>query len=145
MSSSLPRGRSRPAGPRPAGARLRQDATGSERGYVTAETAVVLPVLLIVLALAIWVLAAVSAQLRCTDAAAMAARVAARGDSPASAESTGRLVAPRGAQFQVDLVGDQVQVQVRAEVRPFGSALSGLPGLSVRAHAVAAREDVALR
>jgi len=109
---------------------------------VTAETAVVLPVLLIVLAMAVWVLACVSAQLRCTDAAATAARVAARGDSTAEAVSAGRRVAPGGADVQVTLVGDQVHAQVQTEVRPFGTALSGLPGFDVRARAVAAREDV---
>ena len=145
MSSSNPRGRSRPLGARgPVRAGLRRVAPpgGRERGYVTAETAVVLPVLLVVLVLAVWVLAAVSAQLRCTDAAAMTARAAARGESTASAISTGRQVAPSGADLQVDLDGELVQVQVRAQVKPFGS-LSGLPALSVHARAVAAREDVA--
>jgi Flp pilus assembly protein TadG len=41
-----------------------------DRGSVTAETALVLPVLVVVLAMAVWVLAAVGAQLRCVDAAA---------------------------------------------------------------------------
>jgi len=113
-----------------------------QRGYVTAETAVVLPVLLIVLTMAVWVLACVSAQLRCTDAAAMAARAAARGESTAEAVSAGHLVAPEGAEIQVRVSGDQVHVQVQTEVRPFGAALQGLPGFSVHARAVAAREDV---
>mgnify|MGYP000606676768 CR=1 FL=1 len=39
-----------------------------------------LPVLLTVLALAVWVLVCVNAQLRCVDAARAAARVAARGE-----------------------------------------------------------------
>ena len=56
-------------------------ARRGEQGMVTAETAVVLPVLVVVLAVAVWVLAAVSGQLRCADAAGTAVRMAARGES----------------------------------------------------------------
>ena len=42
---------------------------GRAQGMVTAETASVLPVLVVVLVAAVWVVAAASAQLRCTDAA----------------------------------------------------------------------------
>jgi len=122
--------------------RLRRRRAAREQGYVTAETAVVLPVLLIVLTMAVWVLACVNAQLRCTDAAAMAARAAARGDSTSKAVAAGRLVAPQGADVQVSLVGEQAHAQVQVEVRPFGDALAGLPGFRVHSRAVAAREDV---
>ena len=112
-----------------------------DRGYVTAETAVVLPVLLVVLAAAVWVLACVAAQLRCVDAAHVAARAAARGDAPAEVEAAGRAVAPADASVTVSRVGDQVQVSVRAQVRPFGSALSVLPAVPVAGRATAAAED----
>ena len=48
---------------------------------VTAETAVVLPVLLLVLAGAVAAVVVVGAQLRCVDAAREGARAAARGDA----------------------------------------------------------------
>ena len=48
---------------------------------VTAETAVVLPVLLLVLAGAVAAVVVVGAQLRCVDAAREGARAAARGES----------------------------------------------------------------
>ena len=47
---------------------------------MTAETAVVLPALTVILALVLWAVAAVTAQLACVDAARMAARALARGN-----------------------------------------------------------------
>ncbi len=111
-----------------------------DRGYVTAETAVVLPVLLVVLSMALWVLAAVSAQLRCTDAAGLAARAAARGEVAAEVARTARAAAP-GSAVDVEEGPQTVSVRVRLQVRPLGGALRGLPALSVEGRAVAARED----
>lgn len=110
-------------------------------GSVTAETAVVLPVLMVVLAMAVWVLAAVAAQLRCVDAAHAAARAAARGEAPALIESTAHQVAPDGAAVVVSRVGDLVHVRVSATVTPFGQALAVLPDLEVSGRATAAAED----
>lgn len=107
-----------------------------ERGSVTAETALALPVLVLVLAAVVWVLAAVGAQLRCVDAAAGAARVAARGEGPAAVAVAGRRLAPDGATVRVQRRGEQVHVTVAARVRPFAS-LGALPGLAVSATAVA--------
>jgi hypothetical protein len=107
---------------------------------VTAETAVVLPVLLVVLAAAVWVLACVAAELRCVDAARVGARVAARGDSGEAVVVATSGVAPGGAQVQVRRDGDEVTVLVRAVVRPFGALLSRLPGTPVAARATAVVE-----
>lgn len=107
----------------------------------TAETAVVLPVLVFVLGASVFLLTALSAQLRCTDAAALAARAAARGDDPAVVASTGRRAGPSGAAVQVVTGADQVEVQVRAQVRPFGGVLARLGSVTVTGRAVAARED----
>lgn len=114
-----------------------------ECGSATAEAAVVLPVLLLVLAMALSVLAAVSSQLRCTDAAAVAARAAARGDSAGQVEQAARATAPEGAAISVQLTRETVQVVVTAQVRPLGKALMGLRGVRVSGRAVAAREDLA--
>ena len=54
---------------------------------VTAETAVVLPVLLLVLAGAVAAMIVVGAQLRCVDAAREGARAAARGDPIGAVEA----------------------------------------------------------
>jgi Flp pilus assembly protein TadG len=85
---------------------------------VTAETAVVLPVLLLVLAAAVAAVTVVGAQLRCVDAAREGARAAARGE--AAAVELARRAAPEGAAVDVTVVGDEVRVTVTAEARPFG-------------------------
>jgi Flp pilus assembly protein TadG len=108
---------------------------------VTAETAVVLPVLLVVLAAAVWVLAAVAAQLRCVDAARRGARAAARGDSTAAVVRVTAVMAPDDAEVVVERSGEQVTVVVRAVVRPFGAVLGRLPGTSVAARATAVLEE----
>ncbi|MDX6198894.1 MAG: hypothetical protein QOJ79_2045 [Actinomycetota bacterium] len=108
---------------------------------VTAETAVVLPVLLLVLAASIWVLAAVAGQLRCVDAARLGARSAARGDTSADVIATARSTAPAGATVAVLRSGDQVTVTVSGVVRPFGALLGRLPGTPVAATATALVED----
>jgi hypothetical protein len=106
-------------------------------GYATAEAAVALPALLVVLALAIGVLVSVGDQLRCVDAARVGARVAQRGDGDGAAEQAARRVAPQGARVTVIHRGDQVEVTVSDEVRPFGNALSLLPSVPVSARATA--------
>ena len=108
---------------------------------VTAETAVVLPVLLVVLAATIWVLAAVAAQLRCVDAARLGARAAARGDATTDVVAAAARLAPAGAQVVVLRRADEVTVAVHGVVRPFGAVLARLPGTPVAAEATAVVED----
>lgn len=102
----------------------------------------VLPVLLVVLAFGVWALVAVGAQLRCTDAAGLAARAAARGDSPAAIESAARAVAPAGSSIEVSRVDGRVRVVVRAKVQALGGALGALPGVDVAGRAVSLDEQV---
>ena len=106
---------------------------------VTAETAVLLPVLLVVLAAAVGVLACVAAQLSCVDAARAAARVAARGDGAAEVRRAGERLAPAHAAVSVRRDDGTVEVVVSARVRPFGRGLR-LPAVAVRGRAVAAVE-----
>ena len=111
------------------------------RGSATAETAVLLPVLFVVLAACVGVLVCVAAQLKCVDAARAAARAAARGDGPAVVQDVGRRLAPPGASVRLSGGdGDTVRVSVRAEVRPFGDVLRVLPAVEVGGSATAARE-----
>lgn len=107
---------------------------------VTAETAVVLPVLLLVLAGAVAAMIAVGAQLRCVDAAREGARSAARGDPSAAVTAVAARVAPAGSVIGLRSGADQIEVTVTVAVRPLGP----LP-LSVRvsASATARREPVA--
>jgi Flp pilus assembly protein TadG len=62
--------------------RRRAGRFAGEAGMVTAETAVVLPVLLLVLAGAVAAVTVVGAQLRCVDAAREGARAAAAARTP---------------------------------------------------------------
>lgn len=113
--------------------------TGS-RGSATAETAVLLPVLVVVLVAAVWVLACVAAQLKCVDAARAAARAAARGDDAASVRAVGERLAPPRADVRLSAGDGTVSVHVQAQVRPFGSVLRVLPALPVSGRATAAVE-----
>ena len=94
-----------------------------------------LPVLVLLLAVAVTAVSAVTNQLRCVDAAREAARAAARG-APNAAVVGGR-VAPAGAHLTVESGGTQVRAVVRVRVKPFGG---WLPGPEVSATAVAEPE-----
>lgn len=111
-----------------------------DRGSVTAETAVVLPALAVVLALSLWAVSAVTAQLRCVDSARVAARALARGESPTVATARAREAAPPRAVVTIHRSGELVSVEVRAEARAPGWAGHG-PALEVGARAVATVED----
>jgi len=140
-----------PGSPRRPGRARRRDAEATDAGTATAEatdagtttaeTAVVLPVLVIVLLVCVWLLSAVGAQLRCVDAARVAARAAARGDAPGAVQAAGRAVAPTGAEVSVGRVGELVRVDVRAQVRPL-PGVAALPGFGVSASAVARSEQM---
>lgn len=110
-----------------------------ERGSVTAEAAVVLPVLVLVLALLVTGARVIAAQLACQDAARVGARTAARGEPADEVLRQTRAVAPRGAEVRVERGGDLVRVRVSARVRPLGAA-ARLPGFVVTGRAVAADE-----
>jgi hypothetical protein len=103
-----------------------------ERGMVTAETAVVLPVLLLVLAGAVAAVTVVGAQMRCVDAAREAARAAARGEPLDVVAGIVSRTAPSGAGTVIANDGDEVEVTVTARIAPLGP----LP-LRVRVHATA--------
>lgn len=110
-----------------------------DEGFATAEAAVVLPALMAVLAMAIGVVVAVGAQLRCVDAARVGARAAARGDSDAAIRSATTAVAPRGAVVTIRRRAGLVDVTVAARV--LGTGL--LPAVPVDATATAEQEPAA--
>lgn len=113
------------------------------RGSATAETAVLLPVLVVVLLACIWVLVCVAAQLACVDAARAAARAAARGDAPAAVRAVGERLAPPAAVVELSPSRSTVEVRVHAQVRPFGAVLRVLPSVRVSGRATAAVEPLA--
>lgn len=107
-----------------------------DRGSVTAEMAVALPALVMVLAIVLGGVSAGVAQVRCLDAARDAARQLARGEDPAGARRTVTATAP-GAMMELASTGDQVEVVVHQRVE-----VAGLPtGFVVRGRAVARVEQ----
>ncbi len=114
---------------------------GGEQGAVTAETAMVLPLLAMVALGLAWLLALAATQVRVVDAAREVARATARDDSRSAAVALGRRVAPRGAAITVHRDGDTVRVRVSADVRGPGGLFDFVPSAHVRAEALAAQEQ----
>lgn len=97
--------------------------------------ATALPVLMVLLAVALSAVGAVTAQLRCVDAAREGARAAARGEPTARVAAVAGQVAPAGASVVVETVdADTVAVTVDSRVPLLGHLLSPV---SVSARAVA--------
>ncbi|MCX5013143.1 pilus assembly protein [Streptomyces sp. NBC_00555] len=107
-----------------------------DRGYVTAEAALVIPALVLFAALLVWALMAAAAQIRCVDAARAGARTAARSEPAEVAVAAARAAAPSGARVELEREGDLWRVRVAAPA-------PGPRGLPVRlgAQAVALAED----
>ncbi|WP_372350021.1 TadE family type IV pilus minor pilin [Streptomyces sp. KL116D] len=114
----------------------RSERPGRDRGFVTAEAAVVLPVLVAFTMALIWAVLATSAQIRCVDAARAGARAVARQEARDAAVAAAREAAPPGARVEVSREGDLVRVTVRAR-----AAGPGPLGVELSAQAVAAAEE----
>ncbi|MCG8966117.1 TadE family type IV pilus minor pilin [Streptomyces sp. CL12-4] len=108
----------------------------ADGGFVTAETAVVLPVLVVFAMALVWALLVVAAQIQCVDAARTGARAAARQDSADAVVQVAREAAPNGARVTVAREADRVRVVVVAA----SPLLHGLP-FEVREEAVASVEQ----
>ncbi len=111
-----------------------------ERGAVTAELALTLPLLVAVTLGLVWLLSVGTAQVRVVDAARETARAVARGDDLAAAVSTGERVAPPSAEVTVSSGDGLVTVVVAATVEGPGGVFAFLPGVQVRAEAAALAE-----
>lgn len=112
-----------------------------EGGMATAEFAVAMPAVLLVLGLCLGAVSLGVDSVRCLGAAGVAARSVARGDPPAVAVAAARRAGPSGATVSVSTDASDVRVVVRA---PRGW-LNRVLGLSVvpSGTAVAVREDEA--
>jgi len=97
------------------------------------EAALATATLVVVLMLCLAGVTAVTAQVRCVDAAREAARLAARGDV-SSALDAARRIAPAGARIAVHRDGDFVVVTVVAHSKL-------LPAMDIAAKTVAAAES----
>jgi len=128
----------------PVGASLSDSVTpagssgsGRDRGAVTAEFAVAMPALVLLLGFSLGAVDAALDKVRCVDAARDAALVAARGGDGVAA---GLAEAPPGAAVVVTINGDLVRATVTTRTRPLGRHL---PGVDVIATAAATIEPSA--
>jgi len=99
---------------------------------VTAELAVAIPSVVLVLGFCLVAVNAAVDQIRCVDAARVAARAAARGDDRARVSALAAESAPAGARVQVSGVGGGVRVVVSVRTGGWGV----LPGWELSASAV---------
>nr|BFD83530.1 hypothetical protein StreXyl84_29310 [Streptomyces sp. Xyl84] len=116
----------------------RRAGRGGDRGFVTAEAAMVLPVLVLVVTALVWGLLVMVAQIQCVDAARVGARAAARQDPETAVVRAARETAPHGAKVTVSRQGERVHVVVTAA--PPGL---GLLPFTLREEAVAEAEETA--
>lgn len=113
----------------PTGLRRGAGAGAGDRGSVTAEFAVLLPVVALLLGVVAALAACAGTQLRCADAARAGARVAAIGEDDAAVAAVARRVAGDGARAAVGRDDPWVVVTVEATVGP---TLPLVGGLTVR-------------
>jgi hypothetical protein len=113
---------------------IRQESSG----YATAELALALPSLVLILAIGLWLQGAVAVHARCLDAARAGARAAARGDPDGRVRERLAKVVPAGAGIVIAHDGDRITVTVdsRVEVPPGLSAFVGRPTVTGSATAV---------
>ena len=107
---------------------------------VTAEAAMVIPVLLLVTVALAWLVTLGIAQVRCVDAAREGARLAARGEPTEAVTAATERAGPDGSRAYVDAEGDTVTVRIEAAVVPDVPLLDRLPGVTLEAEASSARE-----
>ncbi|MGW2279243.1 TadE family type IV pilus minor pilin [Streptomyces sp. NPDC001770] len=109
---------------------------GGDTGSVTAEAAMVLPVLVALAVVLVWALVAAADQIRCVDAARAGARAAARSEPEAAVRAAARTAAPARALVTVRREGALWRVRVEAPT-PGPHALA----LTLSAEAAALAED----
>ncbi|MFF5334716.1 TadE family type IV pilus minor pilin [Streptomyces sp. NPDC013181] len=103
---------------------------------MTAEAAMVIPVLAVFALALLWALMAASAQIRCVDAARAGARAAARSEPAPQVREAALAAAPDGAAVEVERAGELWRVRVTAPTPGPGRL-----AVTLRADAVAAVED----
>jgi hypothetical protein len=114
-----------------------------DAGYATAELALTLPVLVLVVLAGLWAVSAVSLKAACAEAVRLGARAAARGEPADVVRDVVRHELPAGAAVTIGGGGPRT-VRVRASVRvqPAGALAGLLPSLSVSSTAEAPTETV---
>lgn len=107
-----------------------------DAGMVTAETAVLAPVVVLCLALGGWIISLAHLQVRLVDASRDTARLVARGESPAEAVRQVRRTLPGDVRFRVHTTDGRY-----VTVRVTGRSWAPLHGLSWRLSATSTCVD----
>ncbi|WP_280842249.1 MULTISPECIES: TadE family type IV pilus minor pilin [Kocuria] len=113
----------------------------NDDGAVTAETAVVLPAIMLVLAVVLAGGAAAATQVRCEEAAGAAARVVARGETETAAVKEARSIAGERAEVTVAIRDGRAEAEV---VMPAPGILGDWGALDLSASASTITEGVVL-
>ncbi len=108
---------------------------------VTAEAALVLPLIAIFALALVWLMTVGIAEVRVVDAARDAARAVARGDDDTAAAAAARRTAGSGAGVVVRRSGGLVSVTVTERVSPPGWLLVPLPSVTVSSSSSVEAED----
>ncbi len=111
-----------------------------ESGAVTAETAVVLPLIAVFTVSMAWLVSVGITQVRALDAARETARAAARSEGDGEAVGLGRRVAPRGSDIALGRGDGTVVVTVSSPVTGPAGLFGDWAMFRVTAEAVAAQE-----
>ncbi len=106
-------------------------------GMVTAELAVALPAVVLVLALCLGGISLGIDQIRCVDAARLGARALARGETSAVVRDLAGRAGPSGAVVAVSAGGPEVRVEVSVRRQVWGLG----PGFAVGATSLAQPEQ----
>ncbi|WP_131788071.1 TadE family type IV pilus minor pilin [Protofrankia symbiont of Coriaria ruscifolia] len=109
-------------------------------GQATAELAVAIPSLILVLLIAIWVVSAVSVQAQCAEAARIGARAAARGETDEVVRAWAGRAAPRGSTISISRTADVVVVRIRFGVRATGVLARITPPIDITMSSTAPTE-----
>lgn len=96
-----------------------------DRGSATAETAIVLPVVVVMVLVVLLTGAGIGSQVRLENAARAAAREMARGEEQSAAVATAQRVGGDGTSVHISGDGTWVQVEVTRTLRAGSGALAG--------------------
>jgi Flp pilus assembly protein TadG len=112
----------------------------TERGTVTAELALLFPVLMATIVAGVWAVGLVVTNIRCIDAARDVARAVARGETDEAAQTIGRRAAPKDAAIDILTTNGEVQVTVKVSRNLDWPLFAALPAIPVKAQATVQSE-----
>ncbi len=115
----------------------------TERGAVTAEAAMALPMLAVFTLTMAWLVSIGLTEVRALDAAREAARAAARSEDPGRVRALAAAVAPAGSTISITRTSGTVLARVSSPVGGPAGLLGPGWGFRVHAEAVAAQEPAA--